>query len=435
MSNDSKMRLTPPDPDIRDTDTDGFAKSDIFGHAEFGGRLANIIYGLQTPLALALTSGWGSGKTIFAKQLAGELRKKWAAESENTRKAEDAPVIYFDAFANDYQENALFALAGEVMKFIGRRGKVTCEVKKSAGRIAKGVGSVMVEGVARYATGGLAGAASIVKAMESALNNRMKEAERGRDAVCEFRKALKDTAENIGGGQPLVFIVDELDRCRPDFALELLEKIKHLFSVENVCFLVVTNLEQFKAVVQRTYGYSEEEARVYLDKFFHHAFRLPLSNENLTFNEEKYISHLWNAMELPSISERTMGYIKDIVAHHKMSLRDIEQMLACVALTKSGANDLQEEPGSFIIVALYILRKINPNVYGDILRGDASWDDLPENLQRGPMSSVLSLTKQEMDMHHIRIFHAILDVQGVKGASDRRQWLARIAIKIEQFAE
>ena len=432
MNNDSKMYLAPPDPGI--SDTDGFAKSDIFGHAEFGGRLVNAICSWKTPLVFALTSGWGAGKSVFAKQLAGELRKKWA-ETEDERAAENAPVIYFDAFANDYQKNALFALAGEVMEFIGRRKKMESKASESMARIGRGVGGTLAECTARFATLGAAGVGDVSEAMKTALDKRMEDAEEGREVVTEFRNALENAAKELGGGQPLVFIVDELDRCRPDFALELLEKIKHLFSVPNVCFLVVTNLDQLKAVVQRAYGYSEEEARVYLDKFFHHTFRLPLSNENLTFNGGKYISHLWNAMELPSISRLTMEYIKDIVAHHKMSLRDIEQMLACVVLTRSDANDLQEEPGSFVIVVLYILRKINPNVYGEILRGAASWDDLPENLQRGPMSSVLSLTKQEMNMGEIRKFHAILRIHGGTNAFDRRQWLARIAINIEQFAE
>ena len=432
MSNELKMRLTPPEPDIRDTD--GFAKSDIFGHAEFGAWLANSIYGLQMPSVLALTSGWGNGKTVFAKQLAGELRNKWA-QTEDERKAENAPVIYFDAFANDYQENALFALAGEVMKFIGRRGKITREVKKSVARIAKGVGSVMAEGVARYATGGLAGATNIADAMESALEKRMKEAGQGRDAICEFREALKDTAEKIGGGQPLVFIVDELDRCRPDFALEILEKIKHLFSVENVCFLVVTNLEQFKAVVQRTYGYSDDEARVYLDKFFHHVFRLPLSNQHPTFNVEKYISHLWDVMCFPPISDEMMQYMKRIAVHHEMSLRDIEQMFACAALIQLEGNSFRNFGPFMIVAALRALRKINPNVYGEILQGTASWDDLPPKIKQGPIGPVLYLIKGYLNEYERKECLIFLGTKEAVGEDVRRKLLTQAAIRIEQFAE
>ena len=111
MENTLKFRVAPPDLNIRDTD--GFNnKSDIFGYAEFGGRLANIVYNMTPPFVFALTGEWGSGKSVFARQWAGELRKRWAQDGEN-RKAEDAPVIYFDAFANDHQENSLFAWPGK----------------------------------------------------------------------------------------------------------------------------------------------------------------------------------------------------------------------------------------------------------------------------------------------------------------------------------
>ena len=430
--NEPKMRLTPPEPDIRDTD--GFAKSDIFGHAEFGAWLANSIYGLQMPSVLALTSGWGNGKTVFAKQLAGELRKKWV-ETEDTRKAGNAPVIYFDAFANDYQKNALFALVGEVMEFIGRRKKMAGKASESIARIGKGVSKTLAECAARYATMGAVGVEDVSKSMKTALDKRMEDAEKGREVVKEFRNALENAAKELGGGQPLVFIVDELDRCRPDFALELLEKIKHLFSVPNVCFLVVTNLEQFQAVVQRTYGYSDNEARVYLDKFFHHIFRLPLSNQHPTFNVEKYISHLWDVMCFPPISDEMMQYMKRIAVHHEMSLRDIEQMFACATLIQLEGNSFRNF-GSFVIVAaLRALRKINPNVYGEILQGTASWDDLPPKIKQGPIGPVLYLIKGYMNEYERKECLIFLGTEEAVGEEVRRKKLTQAAIRIEQFAE
>ena len=441
MNNDSKMYLAPPDPGIGDTD--GFAKSDIFGHAEFGGRLVNAICSWKTPLVFALTSGWGAGKSVFAKQLAGELRKKWV-ETEDARKAENAPVIYFDAFANDYQQNALFALAGEVMEFIGWRKKMAGKAGESIARIGKGVSGALAECAARFATMGAVGVEDVSKSMKTALDKRMEDAEEGREVVKEFRNALENAAKELGGGQPLVFIVDELDRCRPDFALELLEKIKHLFSVPNVCFLVVTNLEQFKAVVQRTYGYSEEEARMYLDKFFHHTFRLPLSHtaqfslphQNKIFNGGKYLFHLWNVMRFPEISHEKMEYMQSIVLYHQMSLRDIEKMLACAALVESEFHFSQSRYGAFQIAATFhFLRKINPNFYGKILRGAADWEDLPENFHESPMSSVLCLTKWHASNEEQAPFTDILRDNDVVDVDGRRKLLARIAGRVEQFSE
>ena len=390
MNNRPELRLAPPEPDIGETD--GFEKSDLFGYAEFGGRLANVVHSLQTPLVLALTGGWGIGKSVFAKQWAGELRKRWANPQDNSedgkvRTAESAPVIYFDAFANDHQNNALFALAGEVMEFIGRRKKITGKMRGSAKRIAKGVGGVLAEGVARYATGGLASAGNIAAAMQSALEKRMAEAGQGRDAIKEFRNALESAAQELGGGHPLVFIVDELDRCRPDFALELLEKIKHLFSVPNVCFLVVTNLEQFRAVVERAYGYNADEARAYLDKFFHHVFWLPNAKGHCHKIDE-YAFHLWSTLNLPKDNKHSQfaSWMKKISAEYEISLRDMEQIFAPLVLACTSTLIQRDADYYYGAAMLCVLRKIDNQLYLRVLQGDASWNDMPAVIRDSPTS-------------------------------------------------
>ena len=374
MENDPKLRLAPPEPDIGPViggfidpdDTSEENKNrpkDIFGYAEYGSRLANIVRNLQTPLVLALTGGWGSGKSVFAKQWAGELQK-----SENT------PVIYFDAFANDHQKNALFALAGEVMEFIGRRKKMAGKAGESIARIGKGVSGTLAECAARFATLGAAGVGDVSKAMKTALDKRMEDADKERDAVKKFRDALENAAKELGGGQPLIFIVDELDRCRPDFALELLEKIKHLFSVPGVCFLVVTNLDKFKAVVQRAYGYNEEEARIYLDKFFHHVLLLPETKVN-GGQIPVYTNYLWEKLNLPHERQERKFFITwltKLAEKYNFSLRDIERMFASITLTCVTMPKMDQAMTPcliFVLTGLCAMRKAKPDLYQKVQAG------------------------------------------------------------------
>ena len=368
MENAPKLRLAPPEPDIGPVvggfidpdDTSEERKDspkDIFGYAEFGGRLANIVRNLQTPLVLALTGGWGSGKSVFVKQWAGELQKSGGV-----------PVIYFDAFANDHQENALFALAGEVMEFIGRRKKMADKASESIGRIGKGISETLVECAARFATLGAVGARDVSETMKTALDKRMKDAEKEQDVIKKFREALEKAAKELGGGQPLVFIVDELDRCRPDFALELLEKIKHLFSVPGVCFLVVTNLGKFKAVIQRAYGYNDEEARTYLDKFFHHVFPLPETKAK-GGQIAVYTHYLWEKLNLPYKGQERHDFIiwlTKLAEKYNFSLRDIERMFASVALTCAAMPKVKSRTAQcliFVLAGLCAMRKAEPDLY------------------------------------------------------------------------
>ena len=394
----TKLRLAPPEPIIGETD--GFAKSDIFGHAEFGGRLANIVRDLQTPLVLALTGGWGSGKSVFAKQWAGELRKKWAKDGDK-RDPKDAPVIYFDAFANDYQDNAFLALAGEVLAALKKCGAETEDLKNKAADVGKALLSTAANVAVHWATGGATDAGKIAAGVKGALAERLENAAENRVALDDFRTALGKAAEKIGGGQPLVFIVDELDRCRPDFALELLEKIKHLFSVPNVCFLVVTNLEQFEAVVQRAYGYNKEEARVYLEKFFHYVFWLPKEGKNGSGQAVDYVRHIWNILQLPGDRVKEFSeWLKGLCQTHEFSLRDIERMLAPMVLAYAGGSILRRAHHDadvlYIATVLCVLRKIDSAAYRKILQATATWEDMPELLKKnsGAYSRLEPLQKE-----------------------------------------
>ena len=437
MENGPKLRLAPPEPDIgpvkggfiHPDDTNEENKGspkDIFGYAEFGGRLANIVRNMQTPLVLALTGGWGSGKSVFAKQWAGELQK-----------SEGAPVIYFDAFANDYQNDAFFALAGEVVGALEKCGAGTEELKSKAVVAGKALLSAATNTFVHWATGGATDAKEIAAGVKNALTARLESAEDNRVALDSFRIELKNAAEKIGNGQPLVFIVDELDRCRPDFALELLEKIKHLFSVQNVCFLMVTNLEQFEAVVRRTYGYDVNEARVYLDKFFHYVFWLPQGGKHGDGQIVDYVNHLWKIFSLPSAqSWEFSGWLKKTSQAHGFSLRDIERMLAPMVLAYAGGSIPRNDHLYRLAAILCVLRKIDPPAYQKVLQATANWEGMPELLKNNSGAFLdLALIKgtmseSEKSYHNPTLLNMVnIDEQG------RKKYVANIAKIIENYKQ
>ena len=104
------MHIFPPQITI--SDGEGFSpEKDIFNRAEFGTGLANLVASIEDPMVMALDGQWGSGKSTFIKMWAGLLRQK------------GYPVIYFDAFANDYIDDAFLAIAGEVVALSQRQQK------------------------------------------------------------------------------------------------------------------------------------------------------------------------------------------------------------------------------------------------------------------------------------------------------------------------
>lgn len=102
-----------------------------------------------------------------------------------------------------------------------------------------------------------------------------------RAAVAEFQTVLKEIAAH---NRPLVIIIDELDRCRPDYAVELLETVKHLFEIPGVVFVLSIDENQLQNSVKQLYGpinFSE-----YMRKFVTYSFALPKPDP------ERYVLYL-----------------------------------------------------------------------------------------------------------------------------------------------
>jgi hypothetical protein len=69
----------------------------------------------------------------------------------------------------------------------------------------------------------------------------------------------------------LFVLVDELDRCRPPYAIALLERIKHLFDIDNVVFVVATDTKQLGHAIGAVYGGGFNSTR-YLGRFFNRTY-------------------------------------------------------------------------------------------------------------------------------------------------------------------
>lgn len=264
------MRLFVPDPEI-EIGKDGFKGIDKLGRKDFGDRLSALLSAIDDPVVIAIDGGWGSGKTVFLKC--------WVGEHLN-REATNDQVIYFDAFQHDYLDDPLIALVSEIAS-TNNAGKGTklSKLKNTAVALARPATRIALA----LATSGISEITGVVgdaaaKATADELANSAedfwKKEDGRRAAMDEFRDALTEMARSTGGGK-LIIVVDELDRCRPDYALALLETIKHFFAVDNVHFVLGVNLAELKNTVRARYGMGAA-ADAYLDKFIH--LRMALSD-------------------------------------------------------------------------------------------------------------------------------------------------------------
>lgn len=237
---------------------------------ELADHLDELISSAPGPLTISLEGAWGSGKSDFLK--------RWVREEPQgpTRYA------YFDAFLNDHTTDPLIGLTRAVISSVEGIVDAPTVLQRVKGAAVKAVPRIARVGLAAATAGAseLVGSAlgDIAQATTDAAMGEfggLFDADRSREAVMlEFRDALTElTSPEEGESRKLVLIVDELDRCRPDYALQVLEVVKHFFDVPGVFFVLGYERDTMEAAIKARYG--EVNAGMYLDKFIHLSLGLP----------------------------------------------------------------------------------------------------------------------------------------------------------------
>jgi hypothetical protein len=270
---------------------------------------------------LAVNAEWGFGKSFMLERWQKELAfKKY-------------PVVYFDAWKNDFTPEPLVAFISELdsglesfFDKIPLGQRAFRSVMSSAKKLLKPTAKVIGFGVAKQLLG--LGADRLIDlydtdtddiggddddadsekdsvkksfdstkdSLKKAVDEALKQHKTTKTAIREFREKLAlliDVLEKESNVQlPLFIFVDELDRCRPDYAIELLEGIKHLFGVKGIYFVVATNIAQLSHSVKAIYGNDFDGSR-YLKRFFDLEYTLPMPS-NFVFAK-----HLLSQITLP----------------------------------------------------------------------------------------------------------------------------------------
>lgn len=221
---------------------------------------------------LNLHSEWGFGKTFFLK--------KWAEDLEKA----GYPVIYFDAWQNDFCEHPLLAFLSEI-----KEGLKISEKDQNW----KKIGNLLETGFIGIASKFTGIDLDKVDTKNKGAFAKLKDFKDTQIAIEAFKKGMSSLVKNLNKEDsqklPLIIIVNELDRCRPNFSIELLENIKHLFEVDGVYFVVATDTNQLAHSVQALYG-QNFDGRRYLQRFFDQEFSLP-KPDNKSFANFLFETH------------------------------------------------------------------------------------------------------------------------------------------------
>lgn len=311
---------------------------DVLNRKKLADQLTSYINRLSKGHTIGVDGDWGSGKTTFGKNWYMQLR------------TEGYPVVWLDAFAVDYCEDPFLPIANELRKLTAgsSHNAGVVENTKSIGKaLIPAFGSALVHTAVKWTVGEAAGeqlgdafAESMGQLAEKQLEEKMRSFDQQCSSVAHLKRALTDFAASKS--KPLVFFIDELDRCRPDFAVKLLERIKHFFETENVVFVLLINHQQLAASVQGLYG-GHIDGSTYLNKFIHFEMQLPsisqlmpstvaYARSNTFKNITQALSHDLGVQANSSFSDGL--FIANLC--YKLSLRDIKHALINFQLLTAG---------------------------------------------------------------------------------------------------
>lgn len=265
-----------------DIPTDNPFKNDKLGYSKYAAILKGMVdMYRETGCVIALNGKWGAGKTTFM-----HMWKAYLPSAEYS-------TVYFNAWETDYYSDPLTAVLGEFKEISNDSEKFKSAVA-TLGKFFMAAGGAAIKGVIKKTTGIDSDVIKdSVDEAKSALQDSLDDYTKQKQSLTEFKGKLSEFVADQDG-KTVVFIIDELDRCNPHYAVRVLEIVKHLFDVPNICFVLAIDKNQLECSIKGFYGSSEIDAESYLRRFIDIEFRMPEPNiegftallfDNYNFNE------------------------------------------------------------------------------------------------------------------------------------------------------
>ncbi len=272
-------------------------------YAEFLTSYLNSAGQRDEGYVINLNAEWGAGKTWFLKRWCKELEK-------------NHPVAYIDAWKNDFSDDPLVTVVEGIISALealdtsqtdlkdGFVEQVSNLWKNSRAALNRG-GPALIKGILR-AQAGIDTADILEDAVAESIGDFLKDAlgeqkaqveslEQSRNIIREWINKVAP-ADGENSQQPMYVFIDELDRCRPTYAIELLETVKHLFEIKGIVFVIATNTDQLQHSIKAVYGEGFDANR-YLYRFFNRSFALAQPEMSKFISSASVTNELWSVLE------------------------------------------------------------------------------------------------------------------------------------------
>ena len=377
--------------------------------------LTRLIDTIDGPCVVAVDAAWGAGKTTFLDL--------WAQHLHDS----GFPVLRFNAWETDFSGDPFISFSSELIDILSKEYNIKKYRTDKIKEIGEKLVLHMASGAIRHATGDIIDPGKLMKISLNPLSGKRLDAHlEAKRSIQDFKNILQKTALELSDKKehPLVVMVDELDRCRPSYAVEFLEVTKHLFSVDHIVFVLAINRSQLAHSVRAIYG-RNFDAHGYLGRFFDVDFRLPQPSRGA------FIDNAFAWVERDQIVHDRFGYVRrmlhDFFGDHDLSLRQVAQAIHRLRWVFTSLRTDQKEYFMEAAVAL-VLRTLNLDLYYRFVRDEASDLEVADKIFERPGLKAIKETTMGgvFQSHLIAATYASLRRRNLSGESPLeqhiRQW-------------
>lgn len=323
-------------------------------------------------LVLAIDSGWGTGKT-------------WLLDMMQNNIPDDYQAFNYNAWESDDWSNALIPIVAQI-KGIHSGKEQKKDFKEELNEVTTKLG-VFLENHWKGLTVNIL-ARNLTKFDFTPVIDKWNEVTKEIDLTKEYddfvgaKNKFKEVLKELSSEEKIIFFIDELDRCKPTFAIETLEVVKHLFDIENYVFIFALDMQQLSHSVATVYGQNMDSAG-YLRRFFDMQLRIPSPALS------KYIDHIvtddlmTENSRLNTTIEDIRNNIRNIFDKLYLTLRDINIVYSNFLIFVRYHNLLEKDNAMrkfYLYLFLFTIKYKKPSEYQLILHQKYRTGELNKDL-------------------------------------------------------
>ena len=318
----------------------------LFGFDGYASTLASAILHSEPHFTIGIYGDWGRGKTTLLNTLQSELE---------ARAKDKIVTVFFDAWRYQREEHMLLPLLDTIYEHLKRKRGRWRNLTKTVKRLSKS----------------FAAATSVSPIPQVGIDTgRFREQwekdARTRSTYYSWLSELQEALSEVRKDDPerrLVIFIDDLDRCLPHTAVEVLESIKVMLDVPGFVFVLALNQEIVERAVEHHYGRDYGiQGRDYLKKLVQLEFRLPPLRPQ---DVEEYARRLQQRLgQEESEAARALAQVVPMVAEDNP--REVKRFINGVMLAIAIARRADQQ----VLVELQIA----------FLAVDFRWPDFTRNL-------------------------------------------------------